>query len=140
MALSERQLLDALSRTPFVDSTELALMLGEPHTTAHRALIGLLAEGIVGRANHGTAHLPSSQRYHLTAKGVRETADFLGFDTPSDFVRAYPMSREWLTLFGVNHFGLLPHQKMLPSISRLLIDAHRSNVNRSILIELTVFG
>ena len=22
----------------------------------------------------------------------------LGFDTPSDFVRAYPMSREWLTL------------------------------------------
>ena len=28
MALSERQLLDALSRTPFVDSTDLALTLG----------------------------------------------------------------------------------------------------------------
>ena len=35
---------------------------------------------------------------------------------------------------------LLPHQKMLPSFSRLLIDAHRSNVNRSLLIDLTVFG
>ncbi len=98
MAASSRQLLDALSRTPFVDSAELALILGEPHATVHRTLSNLLAEGIVGRVSHGTAHLTSSQRYHLTASGVREAADFLGFDTPSDFVRAYPMSREWLTL------------------------------------------
>ena len=34
----------------------------------------------------------------MTANGVRETAGVLGFETPSDFVRAYPMSREWLTL------------------------------------------
>ena len=98
MAISERQLLDALSRTPYIDSTELALILGKPHSTVHRTLADLLAEGIVGRVSHGTVHLPSSQRYHLTASGVREAADFLGFDTPSDFVRAYPMSREWLTL------------------------------------------
>ena len=98
MALSERQMLDALSRTPFVDSTELALILSEPHATVHRTLAGLLAEGIVGRASHGTAHLPSSQRYHLTTQGIREAACVLGFETPSDFVRAYPMSREWLTL------------------------------------------
>ena len=98
MAISERQLLDALSRTPFVDSTELAGILGEPHTTVHRTLADLLAEGIVGRVIHGTAHLPSSQRYHLTTKGIGEAGWTLGFATPSDFVRAYPMSREWLTL------------------------------------------
>ena len=98
MATSERQLLDALSRTPFVDSTELAGILGEPHATVHLTLAGLLAEGIVGRVSHGTAHLPSSQRYHLTAKGLGEAARILGFETPSDYVRAYPMSREWLTL------------------------------------------
>ena len=98
LALPERQLLDALSRTPFVDSVELALILGEPHSTVHRALTGLLADGIVGRVSHGTAHLPSSQRYYLTTKGIREAAEFLGFETPSDFTRAYPMSREWLTL------------------------------------------
>ena len=98
MALSERQLLDALCRTPFVDSMELALFLGEPHATVHRALADWLADGILGRASHGTTHLPSSQRYHLTGKGIGETAGVLGFDTPSDFVRAYPMSREWLTL------------------------------------------
>ena len=98
MALSEQQLLDALSRTPFVDSTELALILGEPHATVHRAPTNLLAEGIVGRVSHGTAHLPSSQRYHLTAHGIGEAAWVLGFGTPPDFVRAYPASREWLTL------------------------------------------
>ena len=47
---------------------------------------------------NGTAHLPSSQRYHLTTNGIGETAWTLGFATPSDFVRAYPASREWLTL------------------------------------------
>ena len=98
MTISERQLLDALSRTPFVDSTELALILGAPHATVHRTLADLLAEGIAGRVSHGTALLPSSQRYHLTAQGVGEAAWVLRFDTPSDFVRAYPMSREWLTL------------------------------------------
>ena len=98
MALSDRQLLDSLSRTPFVDSAELAGILGEPHATAHRALAALLADGIAGRVSHGIAHLPSSQRYYLTASGIREAARVLGFATPSDFVRAYPVSREWLTL------------------------------------------
>ena len=83
---------------PFVDSAELARILGEAHATVHRALTGLLADGIFGRVSHGTAHLPSSQRYHLADQGIGEAAQLLGFATPSDFVRAYPVSREWLTL------------------------------------------
>ena len=98
MTLSDRQILDALSRMPFVDSAELAGILGEPHATVHRGLTGLLADGIAGRVSHGTAQLPSSQRYYLTAKGIGEAAQVLGFETPSDFVRAYPVSREWLAL------------------------------------------
>ncbi len=98
MPLSDRQLLDFLCQMPFSDSAELAGIWGEPHASVHRALTGLLADGIVGRVSHGTAHLPSSQRHYLTAKGIREAARVLGFATPSDFVRAYPMSREWLTL------------------------------------------
>ena len=127
MAISERQLLDALSRTPFVDSTELALMLGEPHTTVHRTLTDLLAVGIVGRVSHGTVHLPSSQRYYLTVNGIRHAAGFLGFATPSDFVRAYPVSREWLTL-------LIRRMDAVASIYRLAatmspgIDGLRSRV------------
>ena len=98
MALSDRQLFDALSRMPFIDTAELACVLGDPPATVHRALTGLLADGIAGRVNHGTTHLPSSQRYYLTAKGVGQAARTLGFDAPSDFVRAYPVSREWLAL------------------------------------------
>ncbi len=98
MALSGRQILQSLSRTPFVDSAELASILGEPHATVHRTLADLLASGILGRVSHGTAHLPSSRRYYLTANGIRQAAELLGFATPSDFVRAYPVSREWLTL------------------------------------------
>ena len=98
MPLSNRQMLRHVSRMPFIDTAELACVLGEAHATVHRALAGLLAAGIVGRVSHGTAHLPSSRRYHLTAKGIGEAAGVLGFDTPSDFVRAYPVSREWLAL------------------------------------------
>ena len=98
MALTDQQLLDTLSRMPFIDSAELALIQGEPHATVHRALTGLLADGIAGRVSHGTAHLPSSHRYYLTSQGIRKAAELLGFDTPSSFVRAYPVSREWLTL------------------------------------------
>ena len=98
MAPSDRHLLDSLSRMPFIDSAELALIRGEAHATVHRALTRLLSNGIAGRVSHGTAHLPSSQRYYLTARGIREAAQVFDFDTPSDFVRAYPMSREWLTL------------------------------------------
>ena len=98
MALSERQLVDALSRMPFVETLELASVLGEPTTSVHRGLTHLLSDGIVARVSHGTAHLPSSHRYYLTARGIGEAAGILGFRTPSDFVHAYPVSREWLAL------------------------------------------
>ena len=45
MALSDRQLLHSLSTMPFIDSAELALILGEPHATVHRALTDLLDVG-----------------------------------------------------------------------------------------------
>ena len=98
MGVSDQELLHHLSRMPFVDTAELAMILGEAHVAIHRGLAGLLSNGIAGRVSHGTAHLPSSKRHYLTAKGVGEAADALGFDTPSDFVRAYPVSREWLAL------------------------------------------
>ncbi len=98
MNLSERQMLHFLSRMPFVDAAEFAGILGEPPATIHRALGSLLTDGIAGRVSHGTAQLPSSRRYYLTARGIDEASGSLGFRTPSDFVRAYPVSREWLAL------------------------------------------
>ena len=129
MAFTERHLFDALSRMPFVKSTELALILGRPHATVHRHLTDLLADGIAGRVSHGTAHLPSSQRYHLTASGIREAAHVLGFATPSDFVRAYPMSREWLTL-------LIRRTDAVASVYRLAASMSPGTDSRRSLVEL----
>ena len=98
MSVSDQELLHHLSRMPLVDTAELAMITGEAHVAIHRGLSGLLADGIVGRVSHSTAHLPTSKRYYLTAQGIREAAGVLGFETPSDYVRAYPVSREWLTL------------------------------------------
>jgi len=98
MSVSDQELLHHLGRMPLIDTAELAMILGEAHVAIHRGLAALLEDGIVGRVSHGTAHLPSSRRYYLTRKGVGEAADLLGFNTPSDYVRAYQVSREWLTL------------------------------------------
>ena len=77
---------------------ELAVILGEAYSTVHRVLTGLLADGIAARVNHGTVHLPSSGRWFLTSEGIGEASDALGYETPSEFVRAYPVSQQWLTL------------------------------------------
>ena len=114
MRLTEEQLLDALARMPFVDTLELAVILGEAYATVHRALSGLLADGIAARANHGTVHLPTSGRWFLTAAGVAEAADQMGFATPSEFVRAYPVSQQWLTL-------LLRRMDVVASVYRLAL-------------------
>ena len=127
MALSDSQLSHFLGLMPFIDSAELALILGEPHTTIHRALTDLLAGAIVGRVSHGTAHLPSSQRYYLAGNGMREAAGVLGFATPSDFVRAYPMSREWLTLLIRRMDAVASVYRLAASISPG-IDGLRSHV------------
>ena len=98
MALSRERILDALARLPFIDAGELSLILGQAPAAVHRALTGLLNDGNAGRVSHGTACLPSSHRYYLTRNGISAAADALGYDTPSEFVRAYPVSRQWLTL------------------------------------------
>ncbi len=114
MRLTERQLLDALARMPFADTLELAVILGEAYATVHRALSGLLIDGIAGRVNHRTVHLPTSGRWFLTSEGIGEASDALGFATPSEFVRAYPVSRQWLTL-------LLRRMDAVASVYRLAL-------------------
>ncbi len=98
IVFSRERILDALARLPFIDAGELALILGEPQATAHRALTALTKDGLAQRVSHGTAQLHSSHRYYLTKKGIDQAADALDFDAPSEFVRAYPVSRQWLPL------------------------------------------
>ena len=65
--------------------------------------------------------------YHLTAHGIRETARVLGFATASDFVRAYPASREWLTLLIRRMDAVAAAYRLAASLSPG-IDGLRSHV------------
>ena len=126
MRLTEEQLLDALALMPFADTLELAVILGEAYSTVHRGLTGLLADGIAARVNHGTVHLPTSGRWFLTSEGIREASWALGYATPSEFVRAYPVSQQWLTL-------LLRRMDVVASVYRLamaLSPGYRSRRSR----------
>ena len=131
MAFSDRQLFHSLSRMPLVDTAELAMILGEAHVAIHRGLACLLDDGIVGRVSHGAAHLPSSRRYYLTRKGIAEAAGILGYDAPSDYVRAYPVSREWLTLLIRRMDAVASVYRLAVSLSpgkdglRTQVDFHR---------------
>ena len=131
MSVSDQELLHHLSRMPFVDTAELAMITGESHATVHRGLTGLLDDGLALRVSHGTAHLPSSRRYYLTRKGIAEAADALGFAAPSDFVRAYPASREWLTLLIRRMDAVATVYRLAASLSpgtdglRTHVDFHR---------------
>ena len=124
MALSDERLLHSLSQMPFIDSVELVGILGEAPATVHRALTRLIELGIAGRVSHGTAHLPSSQRYFLTNKGIGEARSILGFDSPSDYVRAYPMSKEWLRLLIRRMDAVASIYRLAASLSRRSRRAH----------------
>jgi len=117
MAFSRERILDALALLPFIDAGELALVLGEPLATVHRTLTGLLRDGLAGRVSHGTAHLPSSQRYYLTRKGIAEAADALDYYAASDFVRAYPVSRQWLALLIRRMDAVAPVYRLAATLS-----------------------
>ena len=69
---------DSYCILPESDAVDSAGILGEPHATVDRALTGLLADGIVGRESHGTAHLPSIQRDYIAANGIGEPASPTG--------------------------------------------------------------
>ena len=118
MVFSRERILDALARLPFIDAGELALILGEPLATVHRALTALLKDGLAGRVSHGTANLPSSHRYHLTKKGIADAVGPLGFDAPSDFVRAYPVSRQWLALLIRRMDAVAPVCRLAATLSQ----------------------
>ena len=45
-----------------MDSAELAGILGEPHATVHRAMNGLLADGIFGKVSQGAATCADSNQ------------------------------------------------------------------------------
>ena len=78
MAFSRERILKSLARLPFIDAGDLAIILGEPTVTVHRAQAALLQDGLAQRVSRGTACLPSSHRYFVTGRGISAERSLLG--------------------------------------------------------------
>ena len=98
MSFTDKHLLDHLGRLSFIAEEELAGVLSEPKEDVRSALTRLRKSGVAGCVSHSAAHLPTSWRYYLTARGIEEATPLLGFKNKSRFVRKYPASREWLAI------------------------------------------
>ena len=98
MSFTDRHLLDHLGRLWFIAEADLAGVLGEPKGDVRGALTRLRKSDVVRCVSHSAAHLPTSWRYYLTARGIEKATSLLGFKKKSRCVREYPASREWLAI------------------------------------------
>ena len=88
----------ALSKNAFIDPPSLAGITGRDIFSVVNDLETLVEDGLVGRVKHSTVHLPETFRYHLTPSGIAAASAVLGCDSPDEYLRRYPMSREWLRI------------------------------------------
>ena len=72
----EAQTLRALASMPFLDRTEMVAVTGWSKAAVHEAVDRLDSGGFCAAVPHATALFPSStQRFHLTAAGLRRLAE-----------------------------------------------------------------
>lgn len=88
----------ALSKNAFIDAPSLAGITGKALFTVVNDLEALVEDGLIGCVKHSTVHLPEALRYYLTPKGLAAASAALGCDSPDEYVRDYPMSKEWLRI------------------------------------------
>ena len=77
---------------PLMDRDELATFLRVSYSTAYRAAELLKEGGLILGVEHGSPHLPATDRYVPTLKGIEKAADSVQLDEEA-FVRSYPVSR-----------------------------------------------
>ena len=88
----------ALSKNAFIDAPSLAGITGRDIFSVVNDLEELVKDGLVGRARHSTVNLPEARRYYLTPMGLAAASKALGCKSSDEYVRKYPVSREWLRI------------------------------------------
>ena len=102
MVLTHPRILDFLARLPFIDTGELAPVLGELLATVHRAITVLMKDGLAQRVSHVTAHLHSSHRYYLTKRASPNPPMPLATTRPwSLFALARRPGSGWICCYAV---------------------------------------
>ena len=92
------RIIKALSEMPFASEAELADFLGVSRSVVHRALKVLRKAGFAGRVWHGTPQVAPCYRHYMTRRGIEEASRMIGLKSAAEYVRAYPMSSQWLRI------------------------------------------
>ena len=83
--------LRALAAMPFLDRLELAAVSGASERTTHDAVSSLLRRGLVGSVRHATELIAPTNRFYVTASGLRLLAEAEGV-TVDEIVGVRPVS------------------------------------------------
>ena len=96
MNLTDRELLvmRRLAAMPFLDRLELAAVSGVPDRTTYEAVDAMERAGLAISISHATDLLRTTQRYRLSAPGLRRLAELesVGLD---EILRTHPVSAQW---------------------------------------------
>ncbi len=83
-----------LASMPFLDRLELAALSGTPDRTTYEAVDALERKGLAISISHATDLLRTTQRYRLSAPGLRRLAELEGVGL-DEILRTYPVSAQW---------------------------------------------
>ena len=90
----EAEVFRSLASMPFLDRTEMVAITGRSRGAVHEAVEKLDRDGFCDAVTHATGLFPTTERYHLTAAGLRRLAEEEG--VPLDaLLRDRPLSARW---------------------------------------------
>ncbi len=90
----QAEILRALAEMPFLDRLELAAISGWSLGAVYDAVVRLDSDGCCQAVPHGTGLFPASERFHLTAAGLRRLAEQEGLSL-DELLRLHPVSEGW---------------------------------------------
>ncbi len=93
----DSQLLGLLAEAPFIDRLELAALSGRSRAAVYQSLDRLAEAGLVDSIGHASEHIARTQRYSLTANGVRRLAQAQDRSV-AQLLRDLPVSHQWRRL------------------------------------------
>ena len=91
------ELLRLLAEMPFLDRQDMAAVSGRSTGSVYENVRILENWGLVSSFSHGSETTANTERYCLTAAGLRELSDRWCM-TPDRLVREYPVSAQWVRL------------------------------------------
>ena len=83
-----------ICRNPGISPLEAARFTDVGDSTLYEDIEILKVRGLVFEAEHGAIHVPTTGRFWPTPLGI-ETAAAVSRKTATEFIRAYPVSKEW---------------------------------------------